>query len=83
VTTYDQVQWVELQGYQKIPIEDILLLWTSLNKKMMEMLEKLTTQTLSRTCEIGQPQWVTFEWLIQDYFDHLEHHVKKHILMEP
>lgn len=33
VTTYDQVQWVALQGYQELPIEDILMLWTSINKK--------------------------------------------------
>ncbi|WP_320938744.1 hypothetical protein [Lysinibacillus capsici] len=26
VTTYDQVQWVALQGYQELPIEDILML---------------------------------------------------------
>ncbi|MFA1735952.1 hypothetical protein [Lysinibacillus fusiformis] len=78
VSTYDQVQWVELQGYQKMPIEEILLLWTSLNKKIVVVLENLSQQTVSRPCEMGQ-QKVTLKWLIQDYLDHLEHHVKKHL----
>ncbi|MFF6015946.1 DinB family protein [Lysinibacillus fusiformis] len=79
VSTYDQVQWVELQGYQKMPIEEILLLWTSLNKKIVVVLENLSEQALSRPCEIGQQQEVTLKWLVQDYLDHLEHHVKKHL----
>ncbi|WP_240186171.1 DinB family protein [Lysinibacillus fusiformis] len=79
MSTYDQVHWVELQGYQKLPIEEILLLWTSLNKKILVVLENLSEQTLSRPCDMGQQQKVTLKWLIQDYLDHLEHHVKKHL----
>lgn len=41
VTTYDQVQWVALQDYQELPIEDILMLWTSINKKIMYVLNHL------------------------------------------
>ncbi|WP_336634733.1 hypothetical protein [Lysinibacillus fusiformis] len=62
-----------------MPIEEILLIWTSLNKKIVVVLENLSEQALSRPCEISQQQEVTLKWLIQDYLDHLEHHVKKHL----
>ncbi|MFJ7919785.1 hypothetical protein ACIQ6U_08505 [Lysinibacillus fusiformis] len=62
-----------------MPIEENLLVWTSLNKKILVVLENLSEQALSRPCEMGQQQEVTLKWLIQDYLDHLEHDVKKHL----
>ncbi|WP_235213860.1 hypothetical protein [Lysinibacillus fusiformis] len=50
-----------------------------LKQKIVVVLENLSEQALSRPCEMGQQQKVTLKWLIQDYLDHLEHHVKKHL----
>jgi len=81
VTTFDQVQWVALQGYQELPIEDILLLWTSLNKKIMYVLEHLAEESLGLPCMINQQQR-TLRWLIEEYIQHLEHHIHQQILLD-
>lgn len=80
VTTYDQVQWVALQGYQELPIEDILILWTSINKKIMYVLEHLDEERLAQPCVMNQQQ-KTLGWLIEEYMQHLAHHIHHQILM--
>lgn len=80
VTTYDQVQWVALQGYQELPIEDILMLWTSINKKIMYVLDHLDEETLAQPCVMNQHQR-TLGWLIEEYMEHLAHHIHHQILM--
>lgn len=80
VTTYDQVQWVALQGYQELPIEDILMLWTSINKKIMYVLNHLDEETLAQPCVMNQQQR-TLGWLIEEYMQHLAHHIHYQILM--
>ncbi|MFS0816149.1 DinB family protein [Lysinibacillus sp. 1P01SD] len=78
VTTYDQVRWVELQGYQEMPIEAILQLWTSLNKKIIYVLENIAEKSLELPIVMNQ-QHLTLASLIQDYVQHLEHHIQHQI----
>src|SRR4051794_2197023 len=37
---YNQDRWVELQGYRDLPIEEVMNLWSSLNKKIINVLSK-------------------------------------------
>ncbi|WP_141433891.1 DinB family protein [Bacillus sp. 03113] len=76
---YNQNQWVELQGYQDIPIEEILNLWCSLNKKIIKVISKIPSEKRSYLCDIGNNQLMTLEWLIQDYLEHMEHHLKNQV----
>lgn len=78
MTTYDQVRWVELQGYQEMPIEAILQLWTSLNKKIIYVLENIPEKSLELPIVMNQ-QHLTLASLIQDYVQHLEHHIQHQI----
>lgn len=36
-------------------------------------------EVLGHLCDIGNSQLMTLEWLIQDYFEHMEHHLKNQI----
>lgn len=77
VIKYAQNQWVELMDYQNLPIDHILNLWVSLNKQIVEVIAKIPEDKLQNSCEIGEGQTVTLEWIIKDYIDHMEHHFKQ------
>ncbi|MFJ7730669.1 DinB family protein [Lysinibacillus sp. NPDC097231] len=80
LTPYDQVLWVQIQGYQELPIGEVLDLWVNLNKKIIRIIENIPYEKLVLQCDLGNNQIKTFKWLIQDYLDHMEHHLKKQIL---
>lgn len=77
VIKYAQNQWVELMNYQSLPIDHILNLWLSLNKQIAEVIAKIPEDKLQNSCKIDEEQTVTLEWLIKDYIEHLEHHLKQ------
>ncbi|MCJ8008636.1 DinB family protein [Lederbergia wuyishanensis] len=76
---YNQDQWVDLQGYRDIPIEEVMNLWVGLNKKIINVISKISQDQLTLQCDIGNNQLRTLEWLIQDYLDHMEHHLNNQI----
>jgi len=76
---YNQDQWVDLQGYRDIPIEEVMNLWIGLNKKIINVISKISQDQLTLQCDIGNNQLRTLEWLIQDYLDHMEHHFNNQI----
>jgi hypothetical protein len=80
LTPYDQVQWVKIQGYQELPIDEVLNLWVSLNKKIINVVKNIPNENLALKCGFEGNELVTLQWLIQDYMEHLEHHLKKQIL---
>jgi hypothetical protein len=77
---YNQELWVNLQDYQNTSIEEIVLLWSSLNKRIVKVIATIPNDKLSYLCDLGNHQLMTFEWLIQDYLEHMEHHIHHQIL---
>ncbi|WP_433596454.1 DinB family protein [Lysinibacillus xylanilyticus] len=81
LTPYDQVHWVKIQGYQESPINEVLNLWVSLNKKIIYVIKNIPNEKLALQCGFENNQLVTLHWLIQDYLEHMEHHLKNQILI--
>jgi hypothetical protein len=77
VLKYDQNQWVELMDYQNLPTEHILNLWVILNKQVVGVITNISEDRLLYSCEIGEEKFVTLEWLIKDYVEHIEHHLEQ------
>ncbi|MEC0243683.1 DinB family protein [Paenibacillus dokdonensis] len=77
VIKYDQEQWVKLMGYQDLPFDQVLSLWVSLNKQVAAVIEKTQENHLQKGYPLSEGQIVTLGWLIDDYVDHLEHHLKQ------
>jgi len=80
LTPYHQVEWVKIQRYQELPIDEILNLWVSLNKKIVNVIKNIPNEKLALQCDIGSNELKSLQWLIQDYLEHMEHHIKKQIL---
>ncbi|CAD0223203.1 DinB family protein [Chryseobacterium sp. JV274] len=75
---YDQNIWVKAQNYQNVPTSDLIDLWKSLNYQIVHVVENIPDDALQRTCDTTkiEPQVFTLEFIINDYVDHLQHHLK-------
>jgi len=75
---YDQNFWVKAQNYQNVPTSDLIDLWKSLNYQIVHIVENIPDETLQRTCDTTktEPRVYTLEFIINDYVDHLQHHLK-------
>jgi hypothetical protein len=81
IQSYDQEKWVNVQNYQERSLDDILALFQTLNWQIINIVKNIPVEKLSYLCDIGNNQQKTLEWLIQDYLEHLEHHINNQILM--
>ncbi|WP_374465546.1 DinB family protein [Chryseobacterium sp.] len=75
---YDQNFWVKAQNYQNVPTSDLIDLWKSLNYQIVHVVENIPDEALQRTCDTTKTelQRFTLEFIIKDYVDHLQHHLK-------
>ena len=82
IQSYNQDQWVKLQNYQDRPLGEIINLFQTLNKQILNIVKNVPSESLSKLCDIGNNQHKTLEWLIQDYLSHMEHHIHNQILIK-
>ncbi|MEE6128830.1 DinB family protein [Chryseobacterium arthrosphaerae] len=75
---YDQNVWVKAQNYQNVPTAELIALWKALNYQIVHVVENIPDEALQRTCDTTktEPQRFTLEYIINDYVDHLHHHLK-------
>jgi hypothetical protein len=76
---YDQVEWVEAGHYRHADINELLQLWELLNRQIARVISAYPEGRLLVTCDTGKDtvNLKTAEWLMQDYVDHLSHHLKQ------
>lgn len=73
---YDQDKWNEYNFYQKIDIEQIVTFWTIYNKQLLAIIKRIPSENLKKQIKVGEDV-LTIEFLIADYVEHLEHHLKQ------
>jgi len=85
---YDQNKWVELQNYNNKDWSDVLATWVTLNINIIESLEEISLQSWKKeftTHSLDKIAWqkipvsqpATMEYLVKDYFGHMDHHLKQ------
>ncbi len=83
VILYNQDKWVELTGYQLYPTQDLIQLWTLLNRHICRQLRLIRPGAANRKCFMGSSQPHTLEWVAADYCNHLLHHLHQILDLEP
>lgn len=75
---YDQNAWVKAQNYQNVPTSELINLWKALNEQIVHVVENIPDEALQRTCDTTKTELQRFslEFIINDYVDHLQHHLK-------
>ncbi len=75
VVPYQQDNWVSVQDYQDIPLDEVVGLWTALNQQLIRVIAKIPEEKLLYVCDIGQNKSMSLAELIQDYLRHMDHHL--------
>ena len=74
--SYDQNNWNEFSFYNQIESKQIISFWTIYNKQIIEIIKRIRKENLEKQIKIGN-NLLTLEFLIIDYVEHLEHHLKQ------
>ena len=72
---YAQDIWVERGGYQERDWKDLISLWSALNRQMLHAARRVPSESLSRQCTIADGPSITLDFVIEDYVDHMVHHL--------
>jgi hypothetical protein len=74
---YDQEKWNLFSFHNKINSEELILLWKVYNKHLASLIRLIPEKNLQRQCDTGKDAPVGLQYLITDYVDHMEHHLKQ------
>ncbi|MDQ4139125.1 MAG: DinB family protein [Bacteroidota bacterium] len=72
---YHQDQWVNIQAYQQENKDILIALWESYNRHLAHVISQVTSENLEKQCLGRDGATVTLAFLIEDYLQHLEHHL--------
>lgn len=72
---YDQNANVRVQRFQEADWRLLVSLWVAYNRHLAHVIARLPADQLETPCRIGSGQAVTLRFLVNDYIDHLVHHL--------
>ncbi len=85
---YDQNGWVKIQNYKDSSWQELITLWATYNKHILRFIDAIPEEILSepreehnleKICYEKHPsdEPATLEYLINDYFAHMQHHFEQ------
>lgn len=83
VTRYSQNEWVKLNGYNEMNLNDILSYWQALNSQIVQVIKSIPPDKLDIKLDLGDAAFredgenKNLLWLIEDYVIHMEYHLKQ------
>lgn len=75
--TFDQEAWVACQNYRSESWENLVLLWASYNLHLLHIMSCLPVDKQNNRCQIGNGEAVTLRALMENYVNHLKHHLRQ------
>ena len=80
---YTQNEWVAAQAYAEAPWGRLVSLWTSYNQHLLHVMEQMDRSKLETPCRIGSGEPVTLGFVVTDYVDHMENHLRQILVSLP
>jgi hypothetical protein len=77
VMRYNQDELVVINRYQQLPLAHLLQLWSVLNNQVLYVAGNIPAEKLVYTIITTSGESKTLEWLVIDYVEHMEHHLKQ------
>lgn len=85
---YEQDRWVELQQYDRASWRDLVSFWAAFNRQLATVMAAIPDDARSRprtrhnldeiaTHGIPATEPATLDYFMNDYVDHLEHHLRQ------
>ena len=75
--SYDQKGWTSLHGYGEMTWPELLEHWRMQNELLARVVERIPKDRLNVQCQVKEDPPVTLSFLIDDYLDHMEAHVRQ------
>jgi len=72
---YDQNKWNEHNYYDRMSSKQVILFWTAYNKQLVEVIKNIPKEKLQN--KVNTEASHTLEFLIIDYVEHMEHHLRQ------
>ncbi|HEX2863526.1 MAG TPA: DinB family protein, partial [Deinococcales bacterium] len=73
--SWEQDDWMALQGWTEARWEDVLDLFEGLNRQLARVLDRLPAEAWSRRLTVGDNAPVTLEAQMAGHVRHLRHHL--------
>lgn len=73
---YAQDFWVDVQRYNAYDWGNLVRLWSIYNEHIAHIIESVNPEKLSNTISIDGSQPFTLQFVMQDYVEHIKHHMK-------
>jgi hypothetical protein len=83
IIPYAQDEWVKLNRYQNMKTSEILNLWVTLNRQIVNVISHIPSDKLAARCDLGTAAFREGQveknllWLIEDYVVHMEYHLRQ------
>ena len=77
IRKYNQIELVKANDYQNSDTNEMAELWNSINNRILNLIKKQTEETLNYKIELENGNFSDLRFLMNDYVDHLEHHIKQ------
>jgi hypothetical protein len=77
IRKYDQDELVKANDYQNSEIKEIVELWVSINNRIKNLMKQQSEKTLNYKIELDNKSITDLRFLMNDYVDHLEHHLNQ------
>lgn len=77
IRKYNQNELVKSNRYNEADSLELLSFWLSINERITQIISVQNKETLGYQIELGNGEISDLEFLIKDYVDHLEHHLKQ------
>ena len=77
IRKYNQDGLVDVNRYQMADVEELITLWLALNGRIIHLIEGLNDDMLAFEIDLGQGKQSDLQYLVTDYVDHMEHHVRQ------
>jgi hypothetical protein len=72
---YEQDKWVKIQHYQGEDWLILIDLWKNYNLHLLHLISIIPEESLNKLCRIGDKEPISLLFLIEDYLNHLKHHL--------
>ncbi len=74
---YSQNEWVEVQHYNTRKWSEITELWVVYNRHLLHILKNMDEFKLNNEADFPTYGTLRLQFIIDDYVDHMEHHLKQ------
>src|SRR3954462_5694771 len=75
--SYAQADWVNIHGYGSMPWTSLLEYWHLQNRLLGEVIRRIPESRLESPCRVGSNPPVTLRFLLEDYLQHMDHHLRQ------